>query len=100
MPTQTTTKISVHQEGESPIFSEAAITVELDDEAAGMFLVLDAPGSDAEKLRLDFEDVPEIVKAIKTLSEQPGVIERRPNPMDQIQIVEKQWKNENSEVIR
>jgi len=86
---QTITKISVHRKDESPIFSETAITIELEDEAAGMFLVLDTPGSPEEKLRLDFEDVPEIIRAIKTLSEQPGVIEGRANPMDSIEILKK-----------
>lgn len=87
--TQTITKISVHEEGASPIFSETAITVELDDEAAGAFLVLSAPGQGGENVKLDFSDIPHIIKAIKMLSEQPGVIEKgRTNPMDSIVVLE------------
>lgn len=86
---QTITEISIHHEGESPLFSEAAIKVKLDDEGAGYFLVLEAPIQEGSGLKMDFEDVPHVVNAIMALTRQPGVMEMNGggnNPLDKIKI--------------
>ena len=47
----TTTEVTVHREGESPVFSESAVKVRIDDEGGGAFIVLEQMGSDAPGAR-------------------------------------------------
>lgn len=51
-----------------PIFSEQAFTVELDDEAAGLFLVIAQSGKDGEqKISLTVEEWPTLRMAIEDM---------------------------------
>lgn len=51
-----------------PIFSEQAFTVELDDEAAGLFLVVAQCGNEGEqKISLTVEEWPTLRKAIEDM---------------------------------
>ena len=57
--------VSVYREGESPIFGEHCTRVEIDDEAAGPFIVLKQVGRDKEDvglLRLDLDELEEITR--------------------------------------
>lgn len=64
----TTTQFTVHLDEESPIFGESSITVKLDDEAGGAFLVLeDTLGG---KISVDYEQWKILNKAVDVLFSQ------------------------------
>jgi hypothetical protein len=72
----TITRIAVHHESDSPIFGETVVNVELQDEAAGPFLLLSNPCPPhteyAGKVAIDFAEWPHVIAAAKTLMEQEG----------------------------
>ncbi|MDT4874339.1 hypothetical protein FQZ97_1096330 [compost metagenome] len=63
--------ISIYHEGESPIFGELTTTVSLDDEAGGMFLVIE--GKEGQRVCLDPEEIDHVFNAAKSLFAQAGV---------------------------
>ena len=63
---QTTTSIAVHLSGDNPIFGESVISVSLDDEAAGPFIVLRQPNT-ASEIKLDYDQLLLVVDAAKML---------------------------------
>lgn len=65
--------ISVHLEGDNPVFADSATLVTLDDEGSGIFIVLDQSATEFAKhgqVRLDVDEIAEINKAIETLLSQ------------------------------
>jgi DNA polymerase elongation subunit (family B) len=69
----TVTEIAVHKEGESPIFGEIVTHVKLDDEGAGMFIkITQSSDTQMNEIRLDFNEVEYIIKAIEMLKESAG----------------------------
>ncbi len=55
----------VYYEAENPIYGESAITVSIDDEAGGMFLVLSQYGdSKTNEIRIDAEEWPSLNRAV------------------------------------
>lgn len=64
---QTTTAISVHALGDSPVFGESTVTVSIDDEGAGPFISLFQPSGG--KIDLDYEQLLLVVDAAKMLME-------------------------------
>jgi hypothetical protein len=64
----TVTEISVHKEDESPIFGDIVTRVRLADEGAGMFIkIIQDNHHDVATIRLDFNEIEYILKAIATL---------------------------------
>jgi hypothetical protein len=64
----TVTEIAVHKEGESPIFGDIVTHVKLDDEGAGAFIkITQHNGNDEDTIRLDFNEIEYILKAIEML---------------------------------
>jgi len=75
----TTTEVTVHREGESPVFGESAVKVRIDDEGGGAFIVLEQMGSDApgaRRVMIDAEELDLIVKAARKMLAQPGLGEQ------------------------
>ena len=75
----TITEVTVHREGESPVFGESAVKVRIDDEGGGAFIVLEQMGSDApgaRRVMIDAEELDLIVKAAKKMLAQPGLGEQ------------------------
>ena len=70
----TITAIVVHPPDLNPVFDEGIITVRLDDEAGGPFVVLeqDIDGT-VQQVRVCFEEVEALVQAISQLRAQPAV---------------------------
>jgi hypothetical protein len=66
----TITEISVHFEGESPIFGELSTIVKLEDEGAGYFVTI---GQDEHIIRLGFKEFDTLFKAVEMLKQQDGV---------------------------
>jgi hypothetical protein len=66
----TITAIVVHPPDLDPVFDEGIITVRLDDEAGGPFVVLE---QDDQQVRVCFEEVEALVQAISQLRAQPAV---------------------------
>lgn len=64
---QTTTAISVHATGDSPVFGESTVTVSIDDEGGGPFISLFQPSGG--KIDLDYEQLLLVVDAAKMLME-------------------------------
>jgi hypothetical protein len=60
----TTTSISVHLENESPIFGDSATIVKLEDEGAGMFIVLEQPEGE---VRIDPEEFDFLIESARKL---------------------------------
>jgi hypothetical protein len=61
-------KVSIHREGESPVYGETVTTVELADEGAGPFLALRQPGRESPgEIRLDLEELPLLLEAARVL---------------------------------
>lgn len=61
--------ISVHPEGDNPVFSECATHVSIDDLAGGPFLVFKQCRDDTDngKIIVDFEEFDAIIDAVKLL---------------------------------
>lgn len=67
----TVTEISVHSEKENPIFGNLTTHVKLDDEGAGIFIKLVQHTDDGvNEIKLDFNEIPHIIKAINILQNQ------------------------------
>lgn len=67
----TITQISVGREDENPVFGEC-IHIKLEDEAGGMFLVMEQDGFDdkSNEIRIGFEEWDNICLAVSTLMNQ------------------------------
>lgn len=65
---QTTTMISTHLPGDSPLFGESVVTVSLDDDGGGPFISLHQPNGGG-KIELDYEQFLLVVDAAKMLME-------------------------------
>lgn len=64
----TVTEISVHSKTENPIFGETVTRVKLDDEGGGVFVkLIQHTDEGVQEIRLDFTDIPAIMKAIEML---------------------------------
>lgn len=64
---QTTTAISVHALGDSPVFGESTITVSIDDEGGGPFISLSQPSGG--KIDMDYEQLLQVADAARMLME-------------------------------
>lgn len=70
----TVTEIAVHKEDESPIFGEIVTHVKLDDEGAGTFIrLIQHNDTQVNEIRLDFNEIEHILKAIEMLRAQDYV---------------------------
>jgi hypothetical protein len=66
----TITEIAVHKEDESPIFGDIVTHVKLDDEGAGTFIkLIQHNDTQMNEIRLDFNEIKYILKAIEMLKE-------------------------------
>lgn len=70
----TITQISVGQKTDNPVFGEC-VRVRLEDEAGGMFLVLEQDGSDDKlnEVRIGLDEWDNICQAVLMLKNQPLV---------------------------
>lgn len=59
-----TRSLSVYLEGQNPIFGECQTTVSIDDEAAGMFLVIE---QDGKQIQIDTDEWPVLAAAAERL---------------------------------
>ena len=66
---KTILKISVHPEGDNPVFSETATHVSIDDHAGGPFLVIEQSRDDTGngKVIINFDEFDAIIDAVKLL---------------------------------
>jgi hypothetical protein len=69
--TQTITKISIHSQGDNPVFGASVVSVEMDDEAGGAFFIVSQETSESETqkgtVRLDFEEIEAIREVSKKM---------------------------------
>lgn len=65
---QTTTSISIHLSGDSPVFGESSVVVSLDDEGAGLFIALHQPQGGGQ-INLDYDQLLLVADAAKMLME-------------------------------
>lgn len=66
----TVTEIAVHKESESPIFGDIVTHVKLDDEGGGTFIkIVQYNDTQMNVIRLDFNEIEYILKAIEMLKE-------------------------------
>lgn len=64
----TVTEISMHPEGQSPVFSELATKIRLADDGGGTFIILSQDTDDGvSSIRLDFNEIESLVNAINML---------------------------------
>lgn len=69
----TVTEIAVHKENESPIFGDIVTHVKLDDEGGGTFIkIVQHNDTQMNEIRLDFNEIEYILKAIEMLKEGAG----------------------------
>ena len=61
------TSLSVYSDGQHPIFGEGAITIRVDDEGGGMFLVLEQEG---KEIKVDPEEWQHIHAAVWRLMDE------------------------------
>ena len=63
--------ISVHPEGDNPVFSETATHVSIDDHAGGPFLVIGQSRDDTDngKIIVDFKEFDAIAEAVQQLKD-------------------------------
>lgn len=69
---QTITRISIHLDGENPVFGEGVIRVSLDDEAEGPHIVLDTPDA-SSLLRMSYIQMKEVMAAAAQLMSQDAI---------------------------
>jgi hypothetical protein len=66
----TVTEIAIHPEDEDPVLGERATYVKLADEGAGTFIkIIQHTDLETNAIRLDFDEVDDIFKAIKMLKD-------------------------------
>jgi hypothetical protein len=69
----TFTEITIHKKNQSPIFSDGLIRIQLQDEGAGIFVkITQYDCNDLSSIRIDFEEVDYLVRAINMLRESLG----------------------------
>lgn len=68
----TTTKMSIHREGDNPVYGESVIEVELDDECGGPFLVIRSLQDNLEHntIRLEYEEIQKVLEVASRLIRQ------------------------------
>lgn len=68
----TTLVISVHEKDDNPVFGQSATHVSLEDEGAGYYIKLTqyTDNPESETIKLNFEEVDDIVEAIDMLKDQ------------------------------
>lgn len=72
-------KYALYRDDESPIFGESVTTIELDDEAGGIFFkIKQEPNEFGEggELRFDFDEVQQLFNVINTLHKHVKEIEK------------------------
>lgn len=65
------TQIAIVQAGESPVFGDNTVTVSLDDEGGGAFVVI-SNAEQAGAVRLDFSEAELLMEAIRRLKKEAG----------------------------
>lgn len=71
----TITQITLHQENDNPIYGESVLTISINDENTGPFLMLTSYREDTPSIiELDFDDIDKIVEAVKILRNQSSII--------------------------
>lgn len=73
------TKYTLYRKGDNPILGESVTELSLDDEAGGIFLTILQHETDygpGGTIRLDFDEVPNLIRAIQALREQALAIEK------------------------
>lgn len=60
--------MSVHREGENPVFSDCATHVTIDDEAAGPFVILSQSASENNSVRLDLDELQVIARVANMMA--------------------------------
>ena len=72
------TEYTIYKEGENPIFSDGNIRIRLDDELAGMYLVIQQDNESIKngenEIRIDFSEWNEVVEAVAMIRQQTGVL--------------------------
>ena len=64
----TITEVTMHHEGQSPVFSELATKIRLEDEGAGEFVsITQDTDRGVATIRLDFEEFDYLLLAVNTL---------------------------------
>ncbi len=79
---QLITKINLYREGDSPLFGDSVTSLELDDEAGGIFLkVIQEPNEfgPGGVLRFDFDEIDELFNAINYLKQASQIAEKDSN---------------------
>lgn len=76
-------KMAVHHADINPSFGEGVIYVEVDDEAAGPFVMLSQPSitapEHAGKVCIDYtSEWPAVVQAVRMIMAQPGIKDQTP----------------------
>jgi hypothetical protein len=65
--------INIFNDGDNPIYGESVVSVSLEDECGGCFLVLEQCNDETHaKMRLTLEEIESIIVAAKQLMEQPA----------------------------
>lgn len=73
------TKYTLYRKGDNPIFGVTVTELSLDDDAGGIFLTIlqhDTEHGPGGTLRLDFDEIPQLIRAIQALHEQAIAIEK------------------------
>jgi hypothetical protein len=74
---KTTLVVSVHREGDNPVFADSATHVCVEDEAGGPFIVLKQINDSIKpgEVRLEFEELKVICEVAEELFKQKGLLE-------------------------
>lgn len=67
--------ISVHSEGDNPVFADSATHVCIEDEAGGPFIILKQVNDQIQpgEVRLDYEELKTINEAVEMMFTQEGI---------------------------
>jgi hypothetical protein len=66
----TVTEIAAHKQDQNPIFGDLVTHVKLDDDGGGLFIkIVQHDDTRTNEIRLDFNEIEHILKAIEMLKE-------------------------------
>ena len=76
------TQINIYPKGENPFFNEGVTTIRLDDEAAGMFIIMGQCININQELRLDIEEIDAVCEVLQHFKKLVSDINDIPNESD------------------
>ncbi|KFZ27723.1 MAG: hypothetical protein KQ78_00033 [Candidatus Izimaplasma bacterium HR2] len=74
-----TTQVNIYSKGENPFYSDGVTTIKLDDESAGVFIVMGQCINTYQELRLDIKEIDTVCETLQYFKKLVSDIDDIPN---------------------